>query len=287
MMSIIIPSLNEGKQVETTVHNIRSTVDLKQYEIVVVDSGGTVLSAIEGLPEVKVYESEREGAPQARNLGASKANGDILVFADAHVQFHNGWGERMLESSKKVNGIVTPSIAVLGDESSRGAGFVWKNIHMDIAWLPDSGSMIHDIPFACSACIAVPKKVFNDVGGFDSGTRYWGSEDSELSMRAWLFGYEVVCDPSIRVSHAFKEEHPYHIAWFDELYNKARFAFSHFSVKRLESFLRGNTNVPMMLDVLLEIQKSNVFTRRSKLFKRRVKSDDWFFQRFQMSGWSS
>jgi len=56
--------------------------------------------------------------------------------------------------------------------------------------------------------------------------RYWGSEDSELSMRTWLLGYRVVCEPSIRVGHTFREEHPYHIAWFDELYNKARFGES-------------------------------------------------------------
>jgi hypothetical protein len=128
-------------------------------------------------------------------------------------------------------------------------------------------------------------KAFNDVGGFDSGTRFWGSEDSELSMRMWLMGYQVMCDPSMRVGHGFREEHPYHIAWFDEVYNKARFAFSHFSERRLENFLRGNADVPMFLDVLLEIQKSDVFQRRRKLFKTRKRSDDWFFEKFPMKGW--
>ncbi|MGI0090122.1 MAG: glycosyltransferase, partial [Nitrososphaerales archaeon] len=234
MLSIIIPCLNEGKRVETMINNIRDTVGLSDYEIDVVSSGGTDLSSVGDLPEMYVYETEREGAPQARNLGASKAKGETLVFADAHVEFNPDWGRQVEEISRAVGGIVTPCICAPGDENSRGCGFVWKNLRMEIDWLPDLNPAAHDIPFACACCMVIPKEVFRAVGGFDSGTRYWGSEDSELSMRTWLLGYRVVCDPSMRVAHEFRDEHPYHISRFDELYNKVRFAFSHFSVKRLE-----------------------------------------------------
>ncbi len=285
-LSVIIPSLNEGKQVETMVRNIRDTVDLGNYEIIVVNSGGTDLSSVSNLPHVSVYETEREGAPQARNFGARKARGKTLLFADAHAEFGKGWGPKILSSCEKVNGILTPCITMMGDEDSRGCGFIWKNIQMEIDWLPDLKPQIHEVPFACACCMAMKKKAFDDIGGFDSGTRFWGSEDSELSMRAWLMGYQVMCDPSIRVGHGFREEHPYHIAWFDEVYNKVRFAFSHFSERRLENFLRGNAAVPTFLDVLLEVQKSNVLQRRRKLFKTRTRSDDWFFEKFAMKGWS-
>jgi GT2 family glycosyltransferase len=157
---------------------------------------------------------------------------------------------------------------------------------MDIEWLPDLEPQLHEIPFACACCTAVKKTTFMEIGGFDSGTRFWGSEDSELSLRAWLLGYQVICDPSIQVGQVFRSEHPYHVAWFDELYNKVRLAFSHFSVRRLETFLRSNSQTPMFLDVLLEIQKSNVFKRRAKLFKASTKSDDWFFEKFKMQGLS-
>jgi GT2 family glycosyltransferase len=174
----------------------------------------------------------------------------------------------------------------MGDENSRGCGFVWKNLQMEIDWLPDLRPHTHEIPFACSCCMAMKNKAFQEVGGFDSGTRFWGSEDSELSMRTWLMGYRVMCDPSMRVGHVFREEHPYQIAWFDELYNRVRFAFSHFSQKRLETFLRGNVDMPLFLEVLLEIQKSDVFERRRELFKTRTRSDDWFFGKFVMNGWT-
>ncbi len=285
MLSVIIPSLNEGKHVEEMIDNIRGTVGLADYEIVVVDSGGTELSAVKDLPQVYVYDSEREGAPQARNLGASKAKGETLVFADAHVRFPSGWGKQVLEATQKANGIVTPCITSIDDEDSRGCGFAWSNLRMDIKWLEDVDPNTHEVPFACSCCMSIPRPVFRQVGGFDAGTRFWGSEDSELSMRTWLLGFKVVCDPSMRVGHMFRDEHPYHITKFDELYNKVRFAFSHFSVQRLEHFLWGIADEPMLLDVLLEIKASNVFERRGRLLKTRVKSDDWFFDRFRMEGW--
>lgn len=269
------------------INNIRDTVGLNEYEIIVVNSGGTALSFASDLPEVYVYDTEREGAPQARNLGASKAKGETLLFADAHVEFKPGWGRSMQDDAETINGIVNPCICAIGDENSRGCGFVWKNLRMEIDWLPDVKHEMHDIPFACACCMAIPRQVFRSIGGFDSGTRYWGSEDSELSMRSWLFGYRVACDPAIRVGHEFRDEHPYHITRFDELYNKVRFAFSHFSVKRLEHFLRGITDEPMLADVLLEIKTSNVFERRAKLFKTRVTTDDWFFEKFRMTGWEA
>ena len=119
------------------VANINETIGLPNYEVVVVNSGGTELSSIRGLSKVSIYETEREGAPQARNFGASKANGDSLVFADAHAEFQKGWGQRMLDSLAKVNGLLTPCIKATGDETSRGCGYTWINSQMDIEWLPD------------------------------------------------------------------------------------------------------------------------------------------------------
>jgi len=71
-LSIIIPSLNEGNSVEKMVSNINGTIGLDQYEIIVVNSGGTETSDIGKLPMVYVYETPREGAPQARNFDLLK-----------------------------------------------------------------------------------------------------------------------------------------------------------------------------------------------------------------------
>jgi GT2 family glycosyltransferase len=287
-LSIIIPSLNEDKSVERTVFNINDTIGLDQYEIIIVNSGGTETSEIKNLPAVFIYEMQRQGAPQARNLGATKASGDILVFADGHTEFRARWGSKIINALElNERSIITPCITVAGDDNSRGCGFKWSSLAMEIYWLPDLLPNIHEIPFACSCCMAVEKEMFDEIGRFDSGTRFWGEEDSEISIRAWLMGYRVLCDPSIRVGHVFRASHPYNIDWVDTIHNKVRFAFSHFSNQRLNNYLKSISNVPNFSSIILMALENGALDRRIDLFNKRVHSDDWFFDKFPMNGWAN
>jgi glycosyltransferase involved in cell wall biosynthesis len=95
-LSVIIPSLNEDRLLEKTVSNINHTIGIKEYEIIIVNSGGTETSAIRKLPLVQVHDTLRQGIPQARNYGASRSSYDALLFADAHLKFEAGWGDKIL-----------------------------------------------------------------------------------------------------------------------------------------------------------------------------------------------
>ena len=117
-----------------------------------------------------------------------------------------------------------------------------------------------------AACMALKKKIFDKIGKFDPGNRYYGSEDSEISMRAWLLGYNIVCDPSIKVSHKFKQFFPYKVEWFDIYYNKVRLAFSHLKSERLINYLDTVSQVPDFNKILLMVLGDNVLERREVLF---------------------
>ena len=235
---------------------------------------------------VRVYNTSREGAPQARNFGAKKASNDALIFVDAHSNFPLGWGRKILNSlDENQNCMITPCVTVMGDDNSRGCGFKWENILMAIAWLPDLKPEIHEIPFACGCCIAVKKKVFDEIGQFDSGIRFWGDEDSEISMRAWLMGYRVLCDPSIRVGHMFRSARPYNLEWSDTIYNKMRFVISHFKSERISKHLMALSSVPDFGKILLMTLQNGVLERRFTLFNNRIYNDDWFFRKYPMNNW--
>jgi GT2 family glycosyltransferase len=155
---------------------------------------------------------------------------------------------------------------------------------MEIEWLPDVKSELHEIPFACGCCMAIGKKMFDGIEKFDSGIRFWGLEDSEICLRSWLFGYSVLCDPSIRVGHKFRNLPPYSLEWFDIDYNKIWFSLSHFSSERVAKHLRiMSQEADFIKALLLGIEK--VLDRRRKLFSKRVYDDDWFFERFPMVDW--
>ena len=90
MISIIIPIYNQAKKLEKTLESI-----LKQtytnWELILVNDGSK--DDVEEVLAKKTKESlennflylkqENRGAPSARNLGASRANGEYLFFCDA------------------------------------------------------------------------------------------------------------------------------------------------------------------------------------------------------------
>jgi glycosyltransferase involved in cell wall biosynthesis len=287
-LSIIIPSLNEGDSIQTMVSNILDTINLDNYEIIIVNSGGTEKSAIKDLPMIQIYDTPREGAPQARNFGATKASSKFLLFADAHLEFRQNWGPKIINDlENNQTSIIAPCITAMHVDNSRACGFRWKNIKMDIEWLPDTKDEIHEIPFACGCCMAVEKNTFVQIGQFDSGTRLWGEEDSEICIRAWLAGYSVLCDPSVRVGHKFRTDFPYEVEWIDINYNKIRFSFSHFNSERLARHLATISQTNDFTKTLLMVLKDNVLNRRMELDSKKIHDDDWFFEKFPMSGWSS
>lgn len=285
-ISIIIPALNEGRSTEIMVYNISKTIELDNYEIIIVNSGGTDTLEVAKLPMVRVYDVPREGVPQARNFGASKASSNFLVFADSHVEFKECWGPKFLDRlNENQMSIITPTITVMGNDNIRTSGFKWKNINMEVEWLPDVKSEIHEIPFACGCCMAMGTKMLDKIDRFDSGFRLWGLEDSEICMRSWLSGYRVLCDPSIQVGHKFRNSFPYSVEWFDINYNKIWFSLSHFSSDRLTKYLRTMSQETDLIKALLLSIENKVLDRRRRLFEKRVYDDDWFFKKFPMIDW--
>jgi glycosyltransferase involved in cell wall biosynthesis len=291
-LSIIIPCLNEGASLDGMIHNINNTIELDNYQIIIVNSGGTDTSRIRKLKMVRVYNSTtRLGAPQARNFGANNASSDMLLFADAHLRFKQGWGPKILNNLEDCeNSIIAPCITAIANEKAGGYGFVWMNLKMEIKWLPKKKCSTYEIPFAGGACLAVEKKMFDQIGQFDSGIILWGGADFELCLRAWLLGYRVLCDPSIVVAHGFRRSHPYKVGRLDIHHNRIRVAFSHFNSDRLSRYLKfyagvfgdvSNFNKALLMNIV-----NHVLDRRELLFKTRIYTDDWFFRKFPMNGWN-
>jgi GT2 family glycosyltransferase len=300
-LSIIIPSLNEGKNLERTVYNLIDTIGLDNYEIIIINSrqgyGRTETSSIRRLSKIHVYDSpSRLGSPHARNFGARKASSNFLLFADAHLQFfEERWGPKVLNDLKENKDcIITPCFTGIHDKCApyqRICGLRWKNALLNIECLPDLKSYIHEVPFAGGAFMAVEKRLFYELGEFDSGIRIFGSGDIEISLRAWLLGFRVLCDPSIRIGHMWRGvQREYTLEQIDLIHNKIRIAISHFDSKRLIKYMRVRSDAladdSLFKEALFMAVEGGALDRREMLFKRRVMTDDQFFEKFPMNGWT-
>ncbi len=83
MLSIIIPAHNEEKYIGACLQSIKNQKFLDYEIIVVCDSCTDKTNQIAQKYTKKVYEIKKKNVSCARNIGARKATGNILVFLDA------------------------------------------------------------------------------------------------------------------------------------------------------------------------------------------------------------
>jgi glycosyltransferase involved in cell wall biosynthesis len=286
-LSVVIPALNEGHYLRRTVEQLANTLPAAS-EIVVIDNGSTDGSA-DSLAETgaRLLRTPRLGAAGARNWGAWNSAGKVIVFADAHVEVQPGWWEPLVETLARPEvGAAGPVVSAIGRPDARGYGYWWTRPDMDFSsqWLGARGQEPYPVPMLSSCFIAIRRETFTTIGGFDSGLRRWGAEDSELSLRLWLLGYEQVVVPQVEIAHLFRTKHPYQIEMDDVLHNLLRLAFTHFNSRRIEHVIASVKEHLAFAPALAQNVAGNVWKRRNELLRRRMHDDDWYFERFEM-GW--
>lgn len=281
-ISVVIPALNEAATLRPTVEQLQATLP-DRSEIVVVDDGSTDGGAdfLTDQSDVRLLRTNRLGASAARNWGAAHTTGEILVFADAHINLSAGWWQPLLAALEHPNvGAVGPAISVMGKPQSRGYGYRFKDANLDVEWLGKQQHTPYPVPLLCGCFLVMRRLTFDLVGGFDSQMIRWGTEDSELNLRLWLLGYDLLLVPQVEVAHLFRKKHPYAIDWQSVIYNMLRLTFTHFSPDRITRVIDSLKQYRDFAAALALSMESDLWTRRATLSAQRVRTDDWFCDRF-------
>ncbi len=286
--SVIIISKNEADNLKMTVDSLLETRNNCSMEIIVVDDGSKDNSSDFLLTpayasQVTLIKTPGLGTSNARNLGASYAVAPVLFFCDSHVVVPDYWLDRMLSAMDLLHAdILSPAVASLYQPEAIGYGLAMDD-EGNIYWLSSKPTEPCMIPFACSCFMAIRKQVFDTLGGFDRNYVIYGSEDAELSLRAWLFGYQIIMYPELVVKHLFKESYSYDFDDSHMNYNLLQMACTHFNASRLCKLISRINAEPNMKEVVEAVLSSGVWSKRSRYQKLRVHDDDWFFSTFNMS----
>lgn len=286
LASIIIPARNEGENVRRTLDSLFSVKTGYPFEVVVVNDGSEdecceFVPNYEHASHIRLIQSPGVGASRSRNLGASIARGEYLVFCDAHLFFEDEWLDRLLPVLESGTAdAINPGISDAAyPHLFTGYGYSW------IETLEPRWNMLRDQLFAspllAGGCLAVRKEAFWDVGGFDSGFQIWGREDEEISLKLWLFGYKCYVLPEVRIRHVFRNAHPYRVTFDHIYYNTLRMAYSHFSPERIEKCKRLiKYRDPQEIESA--VLADGVLEQRKNYFARRRYDDDWFMKTFHI-----
>jgi GT2 family glycosyltransferase len=285
-VSVVIITRNEGAELQATVTNVLATLPRDQREVIVVDDSSTDDSTafLRELPEVLVLPSAGLGVARARNYGASRATGDVILFADAHVRAPARWHEPLCDALRdRCVGAVAPGIYSIAEPERRGFGLDVTGPNLHTIWRHKPGSGPQPVPVLPGCFLAMRRDVYQRCGGYDAEMRQLGGNDAELSCRLWLLGYQLLVVPEIEVGHLFRAVAPFPALWASVLHNRLRTAFVHFGRPRLERVLdalRAYESFPAAMAMMLD---ANVFSRRAEVARVRRFDDDWFFQQFTLT----
>jgi len=232
-ISVIIPTC-EGREKEIReLINYLLKMRKKIFEIIIViDKSEETRKYLTNLrKKYKIlgilFSKERRGRCKAKNEGAKKARGDILLFLDDDVRTLSKNYFDVLAEDFNIHIIG----AVSGREiKERKAPKLKKLISSRIGIITSLGEVISNfdthiekpkIVKALPGCnFAIRKDIFEKVGGFDEnydiGTAY--REETDLQVRISKLGYKLLFDPRISVIHGEKESPEGIKKWFKWYY---------------------------------------------------------------------
>lgn len=202
MISVIVPMYNSQKTIALTIDSVLNS-DCNDYEIIIVDDG-SVDRSVEIASEypVQLIKLDRNGGPaKARNIGASRAKGDLLFFVDSDVVLRPDTLSKLAETieSEDIHAVVG-----IYQKEPLNKGFFqkFKALH-NWNYSKVRHREIYPHSVFSSFCAMIKKDVFDDIGGFDIIYSSNDVEDYEIGRRLIDKGYNLVRHSGVEVAHHF------------------------------------------------------------------------------------
>lgn len=221
-VSIIIVNYNTRGLLRDCIKSIKEKTAEVDYEIIVVDnasSDGSMKMLAEDFPEVRAFSSGGNiGFGRANNIGMKEAEGkylfllnsDTLLVNNAIKIFYNE-AERRVKSGRKIGAIGSILIGADGKTCHSYGKFItpFEEIKETIAkylrFLKDPENTCptkiqgeKKVDYVTGADMLVPRKTFEDIGGFDPDF-FMYCEEVDWQKRMEEKGYErlLVAGPGI------------------------------------------------------------------------------------------
>jgi glycosyltransferase involved in cell wall biosynthesis len=184
---VIVPSYCEEENIERCLQSIREQVFAKEeIEIIVVDSNSPDNTrAIAKKYADKVVNLKDRGVSKARNLGAQKAIGRMLLFVDADTVLDQEFVAEIHEALNHSDAVYVVG-TMAGLEWSGTASNLFKFLHYGLVNLISTLTAHLGFPFFPTVCCACKKTAFDRVGGFDEGLAI--AEDLTFSLKMGKIG---------------------------------------------------------------------------------------------------
>jgi len=207
-ISVVIPLLNKGPHIARAIESVLKQT-FQDFEIIIIDGNsideGPIIVQQYSDPRIHFYVQEGSGVSSARNQGVNRSHSPYIAFLDADDEWMPRHLETIIRLIKKypdAGMFTTTWKRQTVDRQIRMANYQYIPNPPWEGLLPDyfkSGSL-GDSPVWTSV-VVIPKKIFEEMGGFSEG--YWYGEDLDLFGKialkypvafSWEFGAIYHCE---------------------------------------------------------------------------------------------
>ncbi|OCC14270.1 Glycosyltransferase [Dissulfuribacter thermophilus] len=209
--SIVIPVYNKSIYTFNCLKSLSTTKNRSSFEVIVVDDASTddtpqMMQEMKGVTYIR--SEKNQGFVGSCNVGAQKARGEKIVFLNNDTTVSDGWLDALLDTFPRFKnvGLVGAKLVYPDGRLQEAGGIIFNDgSGMNFGKWDDPSlpqyNYVREVDYCSGAAICVPKKLFFEIGGFD--TRYSPAyyEDTDLAMEVRRRGYRVLYQPHSVVIH--------------------------------------------------------------------------------------
>lgn len=202
-ISVIVPVFNGENTIASNIAAIKKQKQVPgDLEIIVVDDGSkdSTPAILKSIDEITVVTQTNKGPAAARNAGARRASGEIIVFTDADTIPHADWLNELTEPFNDPLIKACAGTYTIANSESMLAEIVQKEIELRHR---NYGNFIK---FAGTYNLAMRKQLFDKIGGFNETFTQASGEDNDLCYRILREGCEIKYVNSAKVAHHHPEK---------------------------------------------------------------------------------
>jgi len=219
LVTIIIPTRDQVKLLQTIVTGILQHTDYPALELIIVDNGSVAADALSYLQQlqqdsrIRVLRHDAEfNYSQLNNLAVTQARGEILALLNNDLEIiHADWLKEMVSQALRPevgavgaklyysNNMIQHAGVIVGLGGLAGHGF--KFLPKQFAgyyWKP---FLTQNYSAVTGACLVLRKEVYEKAGGLNEVQLKVAFNDVDLCLKIQAQGYWIVWTPHAELYH--------------------------------------------------------------------------------------
>jgi GT2 family glycosyltransferase/glycosyltransferase involved in cell wall biosynthesis len=209
--SIVVPVFDQLHHTRRCLQALSAQAHDADFEAIVVDDGSSdgTEAFCAAVPGLRYHRRARNGGfIAACNDGASLARGEFLVFLNNDTVPQPGWLDALLRTFDEVPnaGLVGAQLVFPDGTLQESGGVVFSD---GSGWNYGRGespadprfAYLRDADYASGAAIAIPRDLFERLGGFDPRYAPAYYEDTDLAFAVRAANLRVLVQPAAKVVH--------------------------------------------------------------------------------------